>query len=77
MNDVSCREKYWDEMDPDQKIRKLGDAVSTLWNRVKTLETENMRLLNHKHFDGELVTNIKGYDDPCSGYRYDPLNRKR
>lgn len=75
MKDVPQREKYWHEMDTDQKLQKLGMAVSNLWRRVKDLERENEKLKNHTHQSDKLMVPIDFKPQPeFEGYNYHPLN---
>lgn len=56
IGDMPCREKYWEEKDPSQKIEKLAEAVEGLHRRICQLEKENSLLSTHSHDNsGDIV----------------------
>ena len=74
--ELPSREKYWHEMDVEEKLIKLGGVVTTLWDRVKKLEFENMRMKKHQHVDNEILVPMHDSSQGVEvwGYNFHPLN---
>ena len=71
-----CREKYWDEKTPDEKIRQLGEAVEYLQRQVLE-QSEIINLFTaHSHLlNGDIVTKLSAGTPAVPYYMKNPLGR--
>ncbi len=58
MNDaMQCsRQKYWSEIDDQEKIRRLREEVKQLKRRFENIASIVDKLSDHDHADGKVVT---------------------
>lgn len=67
------REKYWDELDQDEKINRMREVIKALENKLIDCYTSRVEFCSHDHIDHEVVKKIKlPYDYPEGPYRGRP-----
>ena len=62
--DKACREKYWDEQTPEQRLESLRDVILSMRLSMRChlsqMENELSALMHHQHsVSGELMTRIE------------------
>lgn len=69
----NSRERYWEEASAEQKVERLRDEVARLCKLVTEQAGFIMKLMEHSHADGKLLSPILrgGLDQPIGYFAHD------
>ena len=57
-----CREKYWSELNADEKIKRMREQVRYLERRLEGMSRKIDNLGNHNHLEGKIVVPFNSYE---------------
>jgi len=70
----TSREKYWKELDVNEKIERMREVVKRLQLAVEKLSNSYLQLERHDHLDSQVVIRLPDlhYEQAYYGGRYRP-----
>ncbi len=69
------RELYWSELDADMKIKKLSNELNRTQYELNRIGKIVMKLMEHKHSKGRLVTNLSQWEGDGYCFRAYDVNK--
>lgn len=67
-NEKSWREKYFSEMNDQEKVVKLSEELTRTQLHLAHCSHLIRSLMKHKHVDGEIVKKVEEYGDHYDGF---------
>jgi hypothetical protein len=70
----TMREKYWNELDWEEKVERMREVVKRLERALEKLSNSYLQLERHDHLDGQLVIRLSDlyHEQAYYGGRYRP-----
>jgi len=65
---IAAREKFWSEVDADEKCRRLRKQVKRLETEITSLSKLIAGLLDHEHLNGRILQPLYGMGNGNTGF---------